>query len=136
MSAAQGLRPVVVAIDAIESHAIRLPPFGREVAEAVKAGARMNVYLYATRDAWDRARNRRGDHGSGSALLLPPGDDPARYRWPTVPNGVFIVATGQTRRLAFALAQAVVSHGTQMTFAVFGDGEALIVKSAEWRVAA
>jgi len=35
-----------------------------------------------------------------------------------------------------AKATPVVSHGTQMTFAVFGDGEALIVKSAEWRVAA
>jgi len=128
----QGPKLAVVAIDPIEQRGTHLPPFGREVAAAVAAGMRMNVYLYAAHNAWERARTRRAHHGHGSTLIFPPGEKPNTYRWPTVPNGLLIVAIGQLHQLAFALAQAVVSGGTPMAFAVFGDGDVLIVRSSDW----
>ena len=120
-------------IKRIDARATRLPPFGREVENAITENKSLNVYLFAGRDAWECARARREAHGSGSALLLPPGDDPTAYRWPTVANGVLIVAPSEPRARAFALAQAVVSCGTPMAFAAFGDHEALIVRASDWR---
>lgn len=115
----------VVPITSIQSAASRHPPFGRDVEFAVAAGKSPNVYVFACVDAWERARNRT----RGTALVLPPGDDPEAYRWPRVPSCVFVCAPGQPRELAFRIARAVVSCGTPMAFAVFGDGEALIVRT-------
>jgi hypothetical protein len=116
----------VIPITPITATATRLPPYGHDVEQAVAAGKNPNVFLFATSDAWDRARKRT----RGTALVLPPGDDPEVYRWPCVPSGVFVCAPGASRELAFRLARAVVSGGTQLAFAVFGDGEALIVRTS------
>ena len=115
----------VVPITPIQSAATRLPPFGRDVEFAVAAGKSPNVHLFAGVDAWARACSRT----RGTALVLPPGDEPEGYRWPRVSAGVFVCAPGQPRELAFRIARAVVSCGTPMAFAVFGDGEALIVRT-------
>ncbi len=103
----------------------RLPPFGRDVERAVAAGKSPNVYIYATPDAWERVRNRT----RGTAMVLPPGEDPEAYRWPCVPGGVFICAPGAPRELALKLARAVVSCGSPLAFAVYGNAEALIVRT-------
>jgi len=125
--AAAADKQVVIPITPVTCTAKRLPPYGAAVEQAVAAGKNSNVFLFATKDAWERARNRT----RGTALVLPPGDDPEAYRWPCVPSGVFVCAPGASRDLAFRLARAVVSGGTPMVFAIFGDGEALIVRTAE-----
>jgi hypothetical protein len=118
----------VVPIDALESRASKLPPYGREVADAVHTGKNPNVYVFAGADAWKRASNRRDARGPGETMLLPPGEDPTAYRWPAVPGGVLIVAIGQSRQVAFNLAQVVVSDGTPRALAIFGNNDSLIVK--------
>ena len=117
----------VIPITPILSTATRRPPFGREVELAVAAGKSPNVYLFACADAWDRASKRM----PGTRMLLPHGEQPEAYRWPRVPSCVFVCAPGQPRELAFRITRAVVSGGTPMAFAVFGDGDALIVRTAE-----
>lgn len=116
--------------------ATRLPPFGRDVKVAIAAGRNPNVYVFATPDAWDRARRRRERHGSDSALILPPGETPSSFRWPNVPGGLVVVATGRQRVLAFELARCIVTCGTPLVSALYGDNELLIVSRPEWRAAA
>lgn len=62
----------------------RLPPFGREVAEALNRGERANVFLFAGQLNWQRAQRRRASHGLGSALVLPQGAQPWEFLWPRV----------------------------------------------------
>jgi hypothetical protein len=69
-------------------------------------------------------------------MLLPPGETAHSYRWPLVPGGVFIVANGMPRKLAFDLARAVVSHGTRLAVAAFGNDELLIVEQRRAQAAA
>lgn len=128
----QGTRPVVIPVEPTESRATRLPPYGREVAAAVASGQRVNVYVISGIAAWDRARKRHADKQPGNVMLLPPGEDPTAYRWPAVPNGVFLHSVGEPRQRVFDLARAIVSCGTPMVFAIFGDDESLIVRVAEW----
>jgi|GEM_PF-4862269 len=123
----------IVPIEGTTATGTKLPPYGKEVENTIAGGMTTNVYLFAAHDAWERARHRHKTRGPGSALLLPHGGDPAAYRWPIVPNGVFVAAEGQPRERVFKLAQAVVSHGTPMAFAVYGNGDALIVRSSDWR---
>jgi len=123
----------VVPIEAIESRASRLPPFGREVMSELAQGRLLNVYVFAGSAAWDQTKKWRAGHGVGSAMLLPPGDDPANYSWPVVRTGLLVVATGQSRAFAFNLARTIVSCGTTMVYALHGDNDALVVRSAGWR---
>jgi len=127
-------RPVV-GIEPSASAATRLPPFGRDVQAAVAAGGKPNVYLFATRDAWESARRRRDRHGAASAMLLPPGETAHSYRWPLIPGGVFIVANGMPRKVAFELARAVVSYGTPLAVATFGNDELLIMEQQRAKAA-
>lgn len=55
----------------------RLPPYGRDVARNAE-----NVFIYAGANAW-RAGQARAHHvGRNSVMVLPPGEDFRRYRWP------------------------------------------------------
>jgi hypothetical protein len=108
--------------------ATRRAPFARDVESAIAAGRRPNVYVFATADAWDRARRRRESHGADSALLLPPGEAPDAYRWPVVPGGVFVVAVGRPRTIAFEIGRAIVSCGTPLATVLYGADEMLIVR--------
>lgn len=121
----------VVALEPVERKGSKLPPFGREIAEALLQGKRQNVFIYAGHDAWERARLRRAGKGAASTMVSPPGEDPATYRWPRIGGGVLIAA--HKRLDAFNVARAVVSCGTPMAFAIFDNGEALIVKTSDWR---
>ncbi len=126
----------VIPIDPSTMKAVRLPPFAREVQAAVTARKDPNVYVYATPDAWGRARRRRECHGADSAMILPPGEAPDSFRWPVVPGGLLVVAIGQPRTLAFELARCIVTCGTPLASALYGDNELLIVRRAEWKAAA
>lgn len=126
----------VIPIDPSTMKATRLPPFAREIQAAVAAGKNPNVYVYSTPNAWDLARRRREYHGTDSALILPPGEAPESFRWPVVPGGLLVVATGQPRTLAFELARAIATRGTPLVSALYGDNELLIVSRIESRAAA
>jgi hypothetical protein len=103
------------------------PPYAREVQAAPR-----NVYLFTGTEAWRRARARRDARGDGTALLLPPGDDPGMYRWPAVAEGIVIVASTIPRSLAVELARVIVSDGTPLVF-VIGERDGFSVASTAWR---
>lgn len=62
-------------------------------------------------DAWQRAKRRNEGSSDWPALVLPPGEEPARYSWPV--SGSYVVlevdagpSTDQLRQLAHVLLQA------------------------------
>lgn len=61
------------------------------------------------------ARDRRAAYGSGSALVLPPGDDPKSYRWPPLEDLVGRVDGLPGDRLE-ALARALVRDGVKLAY--------------------
>lgn len=92
--------------------ALRMPPYGREVAAALDTGRNVNCYLFAGNDCWKRAQRRREQHGQGSTLLLPFGDDPRDYRWPSV--DALVCAVGDMERaLVERLARALIRDGVR-----------------------
>jgi len=131
-SALDGYRALMgpVHLDTIEQTGSRLPPYGKEVEQAAREERYINVAVFAGPGAWDRAASRRKTHGAASTLVLPPNEPPATYRWPVIPGGVMVVA--HDRKSALELAQAIVSDGTPLAFAIFGDADALIVRSPAW----
>lgn len=54
----------------------RLPPFGKQLLNARKAGRYINPWIFAGRGAWEFAAQR----GPGR-LVLPAGEDPAGFNW-------------------------------------------------------
>jgi hypothetical protein len=126
----------VVPIEPSALRSTRVPPFARDIRASIAAGRHPNVYIFATPNAWDRARHRRARHGIDSALILPPGEASDAYRWPVVPGGLLVVANGQPRMFAFELARVIVTCGTPVAVATFGDNELLIVRRPEWLAAA
>lgn len=88
------------------STARRLPPYARHITEAQRAGRHPNVYLFAGSDAWNQAEHRRWTHGEGSALVLPPGDEPEDFRWPALDALVLVPGDAEgdvVRRLVICL---------------------------------
>lgn len=55
----------------------RLPPFRRDVARNPK-----NVFIYAGANAWTAGIARAHHVGRNSVLVLPPGEDYRKFRWP------------------------------------------------------
>jgi len=94
-----------------------LPPFGRAVEQALIAGRHPNVYLFAGpgRDAWGLARARQSVCGPASALVLPPGTDPASYRWPALPD-LIVDMTGLAGEAVQRLARALVRDGVGLAY--------------------
>ena len=86
--------------------ATRAAPYSRAILEAQRAGRHPSVYLFAGSDCWNLAEHRRRTHGEGSALVLPPGEDPEAFRWPALDALVLVPGDcdGDTvRRLVVAL---------------------------------
>lgn len=110
-----------------ERLAQRWCPFGREVQAAPN-----NVYVFTGRDAWTLAKGRRSGCGVGSALLLPPGEDAANLRWPSVATGVLVLGHQIERWAALELARCIVSGGTALAY-VIRHGESFAVKTMNWR---
>jgi hypothetical protein len=93
-----------------------LPPYGREVAAAIREGRKPNVRLYACRpDPWPLAYEHRETFGPGSTLLLPLDADPAEVRWPPIENLVANV-TGLPGDTLQALARALVRDGMRLGY--------------------
>ena len=99
-----------------------LPPFGRAVEQALNEGRHPNVYLFAGpgRDAWGLARARQSVCGPASALVLPPGTDPASYRWPALPDLV-VDMTGLAGEAVQRLARALVRDGVGLAYLLDAD---------------
>ncbi len=69
----------------------RLPPYGRQVAYALKRGKALNLWIYGGTLAWQGAAWRTENIGPATALALPPGADPDDYRWPVKGLKVFLL---------------------------------------------
>jgi hypothetical protein len=80
-----------------------------------------NVYVFAGRDAWERAERRRIAFGPGTTLVAPSGEDPAAFAWPIL-DSCFIYAQGIPRGDAVRLAAAIVGAGTRFV-ALLGPRE-------------
>ena len=69
----------------------RLPPYGRQVAYALKRGKAPNLWIYGGTLEWQGAAWRTENIGPATALALPPGADPDDYRWPVKGLEVFLL---------------------------------------------
>ena len=87
-------------------------PYAREVEKVLATGRQPNVWMYSGNDAWDRAKQCRRCHGPGSTLLLPPGEDPASYRWPAV-DGLLLYTDTDTQTTT-ALVRALLTAGVRV----------------------
>ena len=94
---------------------LHLPPFGREVEDALAADKHPNVRLYACIDGWELAMQHRATFGIGSTLLLPLGDDPEAYRWPRV-RELVVNVTGLSGNNLQRLARALVRDGCRLAY--------------------
>jgi len=94
----------------------KLPPYGREVMDALAAGHSCNVRLYACRpDPWSPARRHRDASGPGSTLVLPVDADPAAIHWPPLRDLIANV-TGLPGDTLNALARALVRDGLELGY--------------------
>lgn len=110
-----------IPVSALRSTANRLPPYGKEVIEAIAAGRPINVYVFAGPSGWELARNRRAAHGPGNTMLLPPNEEATAYRWPCISGGLLIDARDLDRRAALDMARCIVGDGTPLAFVVGAD---------------
>lgn len=122
----------------------KLPPFGREVEEAVRDGTApaSGVNLFCRpcpitgKDAWGLAAQHREQCGPGSAMVLPDGEDPSTYRWPAIPvqfetDPVVVVwAYGFTREEERTIGTALVTAGYDVVDVLGGPGGPLRFKLA------
>ena len=93
-----------------------LPPYGREVAEAIRMGHSPNVRLYACRpDPWRPAQKHRATFGHATILVLPLDKDAEAIQWPPVLNLVANV-TGLPGGEMQKLARALVRDGVRLIY--------------------
>ena len=98
-----------------DSTRLPLPPYGREVMEALAAGRAVNVRLYANRpDPWALAKQHRHAFGPASTLVLPMDTDPLALHWPRVELVANI--TDLRGDLVQALAHALVRGGCRLAY--------------------
>ena len=62
----------------------RRPPYALAMLNMVRTGKSPNVYLFAGAEGWNQAEHRRRTFGEGTALVLPPSEDPEGFRWPAL----------------------------------------------------
>lgn len=89
------------------------PAYSGEVEAMLRAGRQPNVYAYAGRRCWDRARVRREAHGMGSIMVL--GDElpPDRWRWPAGLDALVLAVDFIEPAAALAIARAAVAGGVR-----------------------
>ena len=90
----------------------RLPPFGRDLSEALLRGQkpRNDVRIYLGHGAWDQARYAN-DQSLWVALALPDDQPPEAFRWPVSGCSVLVVPLANIdgdiiQRLALVLLEA------------------------------
>lgn len=99
----------------------RLPPWGREVMDAIGAGRAVNVRVFASRpDPWPIAVAHRKAHGPGTALLLPPDAEPEQFDWPNA-DGVVAVITGLSGDTVQRLARELLAAGNPIVWLLDAD---------------
>lgn len=92
-----------------------LPPYGREVMDALAAGHAVNVRLFANRpDPWTLAKQHRHTFGPASTLVLPMDIDPLALRWPRVE--LIADITDLRGDVVQALAHALVRDGCRLSY--------------------
>jgi hypothetical protein len=110
-----GIYPV--AIDALPASGGKLPPYGREVADAIRLGRRVNVFVYVGRGAWERAKRRRASVGIGQTMVVPGGEDAASFTWPAFESCTVV---GDTYAAVFRTCHAIVSAGASIAVGIHG----------------
>ncbi len=94
---------------------MKLPPFGKAVAEKLRRGAWTNIFVFAGAGGWDRAKGR--DYSGGDVLLLPSGDDPARYKWPVSGQALMLVWLDGTKAEIFNFGEVLIKSGAKLVCA-------------------
>lgn len=108
------------------SAARRLPPYGRELVAARRAGVVPNVYLMVGPRAWARAALRHPPN----VLVLPPGDSPADFDWRCCARlDITVQATEEpdADRLAL-LVHCLKRAGATLVAAIYRDGPLIRVE--------
>lgn len=105
----------------------KLPPFSKAVFGALQSGRCPNVYLFAGtdpfgRDCWQQAQHRLITHGPGTALAMPDGEDPHRYRWPALDSLVVVPGDCPGERFR-ALMRCLLAAGCRCAVEVRPDPE-------------
>lgn len=99
---------------------LRRAPFSTFVEAELRAGKFPNVKIYATPNAWDRAKRHRDGFGQATAMALPPGISPLDIRWPPLRNVVADV-TGAPSNTIRELAEALVRDGCLLAYLIDSD---------------
>ena len=108
------------------SAARRLPPYGRELVAARRAGIVPNVHLMVGPRAWARAALRRPPN----VLALSPGDSPTEFNWRCCAGlGITVQATEEpdSDRLAL-LVHCLIHAGAALVAAIYRDGSLIRVE--------
>jgi hypothetical protein len=101
----------------------KLPPYAREVIVALAAG-KPGIFIFVGPRAWERCQRRRGEHGPGSALVIPNDAEPGAFDW-TFLRGQAVVLhtdtiTTANRPALIALSAELVSGGARFVAATDG----------------
>lgn len=115
MNASNRAASPVIEIEAASGRATKRAPYSSEIELMLLGGITPNVYVFAGRDCWARAKSRRVVHGAGSAMVLPPDTDPRDLRWPAVDALLVCWPTTQSTeyRAKLLLAQALIRDGVR-----------------------
>jgi len=102
------------------------PAYAGEVEGLLRAGRHPNVYCYAGRRCWDRARIRHDAHGVGSVLVLADDVPPDRWRWPAGLDAMVLAVEGVEPAAALAIARAAVVGGVRCVVVCGLDAPAIV----------
>jgi hypothetical protein len=105
------------------------PAYAGEVEAMLRAGRQPNVYAYAGRRCWDRARIRLDGHGMGSVMVLADDVPPDCWRWPAGLDALVLAVDGVEPARALAIARAAVAGGVRCVV-VCGLDQPAIVRRA------
>lgn len=109
------------------------PPFAAQQRNKIPTNG---IWIYAGRDAWNRARGDL-DKPSRIATLLPLGDGPDGYRWPVAGDEVVVVHTAaETAERLRSLAVELIRQGSTHVVVLDGDAKPEHYKPVAAEVAA
>lgn len=98
----------------------RWAPYSREIRALLARGHTPNVFCFAGSEAWQQARRRRITHRPGSAILLPPGEHPDSFRWPTL-DALVLIPGHEVRETILALIVRLLSSGCRCVIEIRPD---------------
>ncbi len=92
----------------------RLPPFGKPLADALRAGRvpANDIRLYIGVDAWTAAERHTA---SAPKLVLPPGEPPDSFSWPVQGCSVWVIQAGDASdHQLLTLTQTLLDAGAEV----------------------